>query len=321
MTTRLQDLTYYNTGGTCDLLESPESIQELARARTEIHSQQQDYFLLGGGSNSLVMDTHFKGVVVSFHKLRSIKIEGDLVYAEAGVENSELVRFCHSHGLTGLEWMYRLPGQIGATTRMNARCYGGEISQVVSKVESVDQFGEVRVHQGGAPTFRGYKDTIFMTNNEAIGSVWLQLTPGDPASIRRVMDQCEQDRTSKNQFQHPSCGCVFKNDYEIGIPSGLLLDAAGVYQLKPKPGLEINSKHANFLFNKGCTSDDLLEFTLQMRQLVFDKLGVWLEYEMEILGHKPTILEKEWARQEKHQPKEARLAPLRKRFQGTRAND
>jgi UDP-N-acetylmuramate dehydrogenase len=310
----LKPYAYYQTGGLCERLYLPESLDELQEHIFEISKLKMPYFLLGKGTNSLVMDEPWSGAVISFAKLKAQKLKDNTLYCEAGVENSDIAQFLLSKNLAGAGWMYGLPGQIGGTVRMNARCYGGEISQIARKVIAFSPNGTRKEYQD-PKIFRGYKDTIFMTNQEIVAAVELQLTPGDATEIKKLMDSCYDDRAAKGQYSYPSCGCVFKNDYSIGIPSGKLLEAVGAKQLKHGGG-EVSPYHANFLFNKGGTARDVLELSLKLREMVYQHFGVWLEYEMEILGKIPADLHKEVRKMLPHKPKESLLEPLRKKWEG-----
>ena len=129
----LKDKSYFATGGSCDLYGEPESVEELSELLKEIDSKQIPYFVLGAGSNSLVMDAHWSGAVIKLDRIQHLqRLDSSTISVGAGVENSELVRWTRAQGLFGLEWMYRLPGQIGGTARMNARCYGGGNQQLCS---------------------------------------------------------------------------------------------------------------------------------------------------------------------------------------------
>lgn len=305
----LRDIAYYRTGGACDGLHLPRSIAELAAVVKDIARRQSPFFLLGGGTNSLVLDEPYAGDVISFRHLNRLEVSGHTVVAGAGVENTAVARLALQYGLAGAAWMNRLPGQIGGTVRMNARCYGGEISQIAQKITAVTRQGEIVVHRGAA-LFRGYKDTVLMDNGDLVAEVELELAPGDKAAIEAQMKFCEDDRVKKGQFDFPSCGCVFKNDYAVGVSSGLLLDRAGAKALK-QGGAEVSPKHANFVFNKGASSRDILLLSFAMRELVYAAFGVWMDYEMEVLGDMPADLK---LRFEEHRParwNEAALAPLR----------
>ncbi len=316
----LKDLSYYRTGGSCRRIYAPTSITELAANLREIATLGLPFFYLGAGSNSLVMDEYFDGCVISFHALRKIRRDGNSICAEAGISNTEFAEFALSQGLTGAAWMNRLPGQLGATIRMNARCYGGEISEIVTEVTAISPDGRERSYRD-PNMFRGYKDTIFMTNGEAICSAKFELKPGDPAGIKALMEHCASDREKKNQFVHPSCGCVFKNNYAIGVPSGMLLEHAGAKDLL-SPHVQVNPKHANFVFNTGgASSTEILEHTLKMRELVYQHFGVHLEYEMEILGQIPEPYRTALTESRTSHPNEALLDPLRKSFHEGRRGD
>lgn len=306
---KLRNLSYYQTGGTCAALHTPASIEELAAVMRGVTERGRPFFLLGGGTNSLVLDEAFSGEVVTFGKLSRLEARGTTIVAGAGIENTAVAQLALQHGLAGAAWMNRLPGQLGGTVRMNARCYGGEISQIARRVTTVTRHGEVVVYDDPA-MFRGYKDTVFMDNGEVVAEVELALRPGDPKAVEAEMRFCEDDRVKKGQFDFPSCGCVFKNDYAVGVSSGILLDTAGAKKLK-HGGAEVSPHHANFVYNKGASSRDILQVTFAMRQLVYDKFGVWMEYEMEVLGAMAPDLRVRFEEQRPAQWDEGALAPLR----------
>lgn len=311
---KLRDLAYYRTGGRCQALYEPKNIDDLAQIITALHATKQRYFILGGGTNSLVMDEDWSGAVIVFSRMKSVRRDRDRLICEAGVENTAIAQAALQAGLGGASWMNRLPGQIGATVRMNARCYGGEISEIVTEVKAVLPDGSLKTYHLSDKIFKGYKDTLFMENGAIVGEVTLALRDGDVAAIAEHMRFCEEDRIAKGQFVHPTCGCVFKNNYAVGVPSGMLLDKAGAHALSSDKAA-LNPKHANFVFNKGATSRDILELTLKMRELVYQTYGVWMEYEMEMLGDVPTDLKIKVDEQRPQVFQESKIAPLRAVFQ------
>ncbi len=311
---KLRDFAYYRTGGRCQALYEPKSIADLAKIVSALAATQQKYFVLGGGTNSLVLDEDWSGAVIIFSRMKRIEVNDNEIYCEAGADNSDIAKKALEAELIGLSWMYRLPGQIGGTVRMNARCYGGEISQVVTKIDAVLPDGQIKQYSSEDGVFRGYKDTLFMDNGAIIAGATIRLEKGDSKLVQQQMTYCEKDRIEKGQFTFPSCGCVFKNNYQVGIPSGMLLDRAGVHKLQHER-VQINPKHANFVFNKGASSRDILEVTLRMRELVYQEFGVWLEYEMEILGDLPDDLKRKVQETRKPQWDEPRLSTLRQEFQ------
>ncbi len=283
--------SYLKTGGITAFFYAPESIDEAKEAMRKIHTDKISFFILGEGTNSLVSDEYWPGAVISLKNLKEITLEENTITAGAGTINSDLTQFALDHELTGAEWMHRLPGQLGGTVRMNARCYGGEISQITSRVISISPEGDLLSYSNTPDSkkiFQGYKDTIFMKRAELIVEADLKLSPGKKDSIKEKMKFCENDRVSKGQFLHPSCGCTFKNDYsqEVSVPSGLLLELAHAKAFKVG-NATISPNHANFIFNQGASSSDIIELSLEMRESVWKEFGVWLEYEMEILGKIP----------------------------------
>ncbi len=311
---KLRDLAYYRTGGRCQALYEPKSIQDLSSVIADLHKARSPYFVLGGGTNSLILDEDWPGAVIAFTQMRAIAVKGTQIICEAGADNSDIARSAQKAGLGGVAWMYRLPGQIGGTVRMNARCYGGEISQVASIVDAVLPDGTIRSYAASEGIFKGYKDTLFMSNGAVIARATLQLHPGDQASIDDQMRFCEEDRTRKGQFLYPTCGCVFKNDYSVGVPSGMLLDQAGAHDLKAEH-VQINPLHANFVYNQGAGSRAILEMTFRMRDLVYETFGVWLEYEMEILGALPPDLKARVEEKKNPRLQMEKIEGLRKLFQ------
>ncbi|MFK7827739.1 MAG: UDP-N-acetylmuramate dehydrogenase [Oligoflexales bacterium] len=315
----LKKFSYYKTGGPCEQFFAPTDNLELQEALEKITAAKKPYFLLGAGTNSLVMDTPFAGAVISFHKMVKITTLEGGIRCSAGVNNTTIAELALKNGLAGAAWMNYLPGQIGATVRMNARCYGGEISHIVTGIKSFTPSGGLKEYQiktHDRSVFRAYKDTIFMKNDEIIAEVDLSLKAGDKEDIKQKMDYCRRDRESKNQFTFPSCGCVFKNDYspEVSISSGMLLEHAGAKNLI-KDHCRVSADHANFIFNtQAATSQDILELSMEMRELVWKEFGVWLEYEMELLGTVPSDLQSKL--EEKRDPlyKTARLNELRDVF-------
>ena len=288
---KLRDYAYYGTGGTCEVLYLPKSLEDAAKAYHAILESGRPYFLLGGGSNSLVVDEHWPGAVFGFAKLTEATVDGTSLVVQAGVSNTAVAELAFANSLAGAAWMNRLPGQIGGTVRMNARCYDGEISQIVREVKYLHRQSGVLTSSRHPKMFKGYKDTIFMESGHIVLEATLELSKGNPADIQAVMAACARDRISKAQFAYPTCGCVFKNDYDVGVSSGALLEAAGAKGMQ-MGGAEVSQGHSNFVYNKGASSKDILELTLAMRELVYEKFGVWMEYEMEILGRpSPSLTE------------------------------
>ena len=317
----LKELSYYQTGGLCKTLYQPENKQELLEALAQIHKSNDSFFILGEGSNSLVSDLDWNGSVLSLNLLNKIEKDENKLIAGAGVNNSDFAEFALSSSLEGASWMYGLPGSLGATVRMNARCYGGEISQIVTKVTSFTKEGEEKTYhnkKNDKHLFEAYKKTLFMNNGEIVAEIEATLELASSlSSVKEKMMTCFEDRKSKGQFLLPSCGCVFKNDYrkEVSVPSGLLIDFCG-FKGKSFGKAMISQDHANFIVNTGgATSEEILELSLLVRETVWEKLGVWLEYEMEVLGRLPDHLLAKLSEKREEKFNQKDLSEIRKNFQ------
>ena len=282
---RLRDQSYFATGGSCQHFFEPLDVGELADGLSWFNQLKIPYWVLGAGSNSLVCDEFWPGAVVSLSKFTWFwELDENRFFIGAGMENSEVVRKLALAGYSGLEWMNGLPGLIGGTARMNARCYGGEISQVTQKVHVVTKKGEVQV-LSGKDVFFGYKDTKMMHRGDLVTGIEVELKPGWNSKHQEKADFCLSDRKSKDQFIWPTCGCVFKNNYDpsVSVSSGMLLELAGCKGMRVGKA-EVSSKHANFIFNRGASSNEILDLSFKMQDRVWEEFGVWLHYEMELLG-------------------------------------
>ncbi|MCY4380372.1 MAG: UDP-N-acetylmuramate dehydrogenase [Proteobacteria bacterium] len=286
----IKSLSYFRTGGTCQGIITPKNVSEIQAVLTKTNQENTAVFFLGGGSNSLISDDFFPGYVLSSSHLSHISFTPpDLIQCGAGVMNSDLADFASEHNLLGAAWLNGLPGHIGGTTRMNARCYGSEIAHIIHRIATVSSSdSEKKIYNEAPKLFYGYKDTYFMHAHEFIYEVTFKLIPAtneqDMIKERKLKEFCHQDRIAKGQYLHPSCGCVFKNNYDIGVPSGILLELAGLKGLS-QGGATVSEFHANFIQNTGSSTQDILHLSFAMRDKVYQMFGVWLEYEMEFLGH------------------------------------
>lgn len=314
----LKDLSYFKTGGSSLGVFQPHTTDELVQGLAWILRSGRSYMVLGAGSNSLLSDEPYGGYVITLERLNSMSaFAGGEIRVGGGVGNSQVARLALERGYKGLEWMNGLPGQVGGSVRMNARCYGSEMADVVSKVTVVDTQG--MIHQYHSPPdrlFFGYKDTVFMSSGAIITEVTFSVQPFDHSEERdqvwRDMQRYQSDRKDKGQYLYPSCGCVFKNDYspEVGVSSGWLLEKAGVKGLQVG-GARVSEHHANFIYNfSAATSEDILRLSFEMRRRVYDYFGVWLEYEMEILGHLRSDLARELQQHRKRDRSEDKRGAL-----------
>ncbi len=277
--------TYYKMGGVAQYFARPTGLSEVQKTLLFCRENQIPCALLGSGSNSVYADGYFAGLILSLERFASWHWEcDDTLYVEAGVTNTEIAEICAAASRAGASWMYRMPGQIGATVRMNARCYGGEISQIVTSVVAINPQGELLTYPANT-LFQGYKKTLFMDEPHVVVGVRLFFPQSQEASILvKHMHECEADRHSKKHFYLPSCGSTFKNNYELGKPSGQLFDELGL-KGKKWGEVEVSLFHANFLWNCGFAKTiDMLNLAAFMRAQVWHKLGARVELEVQPVG-------------------------------------
>ncbi len=281
----LASKAYYGIGGTARFVAIPESVAQLSSLLLWNRAQRLPLALMGSGSNILFSDDDFPGTVLSLEKMqRMFWLSDDELFCEAGVENSAIAEALCDAGKSGGEWLYRLPGQIGATVRMNGRCFGGEVSQMTTGILTLSLDGTLHWQLPDA-VFLGYKHTALMEHPAIVVGVRLRCAENRPTKvIRQTMLEHEEERTKKHHFDFPSCGSTFKNNYALGRPSGAIFEELG-FKGESEGGAVVSNHHANFIFNKGgATADDVLRLAARMRTAAIERVGVALDLEVECVG-------------------------------------
>ena len=272
-------------GSYAQYFSSPNSIKETQKVFLWAKSKQIPVAILGEGSNSIFSDKPFLGLVISLQNLKKFFWEDEnTLFCEAGLTNTEISELILKHNRRDAFWLFRMPGLIGASVRMNARCYGGEMSHITKSVWTIDSMGNLKSYSS-ADVFLGYKKTLFMESPEIIVGMRLHLpTKGDTKEIRSQMKACEKDRNKKAHFLYPSCGSTFKNNYEIGIPSGQLFDELG-FKGKKIGKIGVSEYHANFLFNYGgAKTSDFLALAKEMKETAWKERKAHVELEVQPIG-------------------------------------
>jgi UDP-N-acetylmuramate dehydrogenase len=281
----LSAVGYYAIGGRARWVARPRSLSELAGVLDWCRERQLPVIVTGKGSNMLFSDEDFPGVVVTFSAMnRMFWLSERELFCEAGVENTDVSIELQRAGRGGGEWLYRLPGTIGATVRMNGRCYGREISEVTCGVVTAGFDGTVR-WRGKEEIFLGYKQTTLMQSPEIVaGALLLFAESRDSEEIGRAMEEFGRDRDAKHQFDFPSCGSTFKNSYAAGRPSGRIFESLG-FMGQRVGGAVVSERHANFIFNTGdAKAEEVLRLAAMMRTAAREKEGVDLELEVQCAG-------------------------------------
>jgi UDP-N-acetylmuramate dehydrogenase len=290
--------TTFKIGGPARFYFEPRTRSDFSAAVSWALSEKIRLFILGGGSNVLFHDNGFPGMVINTKRLTEIETEGRFVSAQCGVRIDDFVCLCRDHALSGLEFAAGLPGTVGGALFMNARAYGNEIADIVETVSTIEvREGTVSdVDIPGNALLFSYKSSIFQKRPIFVFSVRFGLTPGDRREIGSRIDQVRAKRNQMGQNSFPNAGCIFKNDYTVGVPSGQLIDECGLKGMRVGDA-EVYRKHANFIINRGnAKASDVYALIRIVEKEVLKKKGVALEREIKLVGEWDEPEEKDFGR-------------------------
>jgi UDP-N-acetylenolpyruvoylglucosamine reductase len=281
----LADKTTLGVGGPARYYAEPADGEDLAKLLSTAKAENIPVFCLGRGSNLIIADTGFPGLILrlTHPHWKKLQLESaGRIYAGAGVRLKELCGFAARHGLAGLEFLEGIPGSVGGSLRMNAGAMGGWIFDIIEQVEYVTADGETK--RSPRSEFNpGYRECPELLNAVAIGAVFRAPAGGPPEEIRQRMDAYAAKRKS-SQPRERSAGCLFKNP--AGSHAGKLIDGLGL-KGRRVGAIEVSSIHANFIVNHGGgTATDALALAKQVREEVRARCNIELEPEVLLLGAK-----------------------------------
>jgi UDP-N-acetylmuramate dehydrogenase len=262
-------------------------VAELIRLSRACREDGLPLFVLGGGANILVSDRGIRGLVLDTGALRGVERRGDSLECLSGTPMSEVSERAADERLTGLEFLYSMPGSVGGSVWMNARCYGSQISDVLEWVELLDLSsaaqGEPRRVRCSAEQF-GYKRSPFQQRPCVILRASFLLRPGDPRESLRRMEGYREDRERKGHFLLPSAGSAFKNNRDFGAPTGKLIDDLGLTGHRVGAAA-VSRQHGNIIVNLGgATAADVLRLLELLECRVLERYGFRLEREILLVG-------------------------------------
>lgn len=280
----LAPYTSARIGGPADVLLTIQSANELADAMQLIWEHNLPYYILGGGSNVLVSDSGFRGVVV-LDRAKEVRFEaGDqpTVWCEAGVIIANLAKRCASKGLAGLEWSATVPGTVGGAVYGNAGAFGGDMTDNLIWAEILTRNGREKFTL--EQMAYGYRTSV-LKRGEINGMVLSALLKLKNSSKEEVSVKIEQFSERRKATQPPgaSMGSMFKNPE--GDHAGRLIESAGLKGMRIG-NAEISTVHGNFFINHGQTkAEDVRALIALVQKTVFEKFNVKLELEVELVGN------------------------------------
>lgn len=274
--------TTFRIGGPADCFVQLENEEQLKGIQRYLSMVEVPFFLLGNGSNLLVSDEGYRGVILQVgQKMNKIIVSGNKIVAQAGATMAQVARAAWENGLTGLEFASGIPGTIGGGVVMNAGAYGGELRQVVTMVKVLSRDGEILELDNETMEF-GYRTSTIRNNGFTVIEVTFQLEQGEKDAIKAKMDDLASRRREKQPLEYPSAGSTFKRPE--GHFAGQLIMEAGLrgFQIG---GAKVSDKHCGFVINAGgATAKDVRAVIEEVQNQVKDKFNVDLETEVIYLG-------------------------------------
>lgn len=274
--------TTFRIGGPADLFLVPDSWEKLSAVLKVCSRQKLPYFILGNGSNLLVSDSGYRGVVIQLYRNMSrITVEGTCIRAQSGALLSGIAAAAKNASLTGFEFAGGIPGTLGGAVVMNAGAYGGEMKDVLREVTVMDKNGAI-FSIPAEDLAMGYRTSIIKNAGYLVLEAEIALEKGDMEAIKSRMRQLTEQRTTKQPLEYPSAGSTFKRPE--GYFAGKLIMDSGLRGYRVG-GAQVSEKHCGFVINTGdATASDVRTLMKNVSDMVYEKYKVRLEPEVKFLG-------------------------------------
>lgn len=278
----LAPYTTMRTGGPAALFAEPRNAQQLAHVHQWAQEKGLPLLILGNGSNLLIADSGFDGLVIHLGRaLSEVSVFANTLTAQAGASLATAARAAAQASLTGLEFAAGIPGSIGGAVCMNAGAYGGEIAQVIVSARVLTPEGVRMVSKDELSL--GYRSSAVMQNGWVVLEATFELAPGSPDEIKATMADLAARRREKQPLQYPSCGSFFKRP--VGYYAGALIEQAGLKGYRVGDA-QVSEMHAGFVINRGhATSSEIYRLMQEVQRRVQAQFGVTLEPEVRLIGH------------------------------------
>lgn len=279
----MENHTSLHIGGEADYFVTPSSSEEVRALLDLCKEEKMPYYIMGNGSNLLVSDQGYRGVIIKLAEAFSqvwVKEDG-VITAQAGILLSKLANVIAEESLTGFEFASGIPGTLGGAVTMNAGAYDGEMKQCLTSARVMDEQGNI-LNLSLEELKLGYRTSILQSKNYVLLEADLKLLPGDKQIIREKMNDLNRQRREKQPLEQYSAGSTFKRP--TGYYAGKLIGDAGLrgYQVG---GAAVSEKHCGFMINKEhATAKEFLTLIQDVIRIVDEKFGVKLEPEVKFLG-------------------------------------
>lgn len=274
--------TTFRIGGPADVFVMPENYEQIREVLRLCKEEKLPFFVLGNGSNLLVSDSGYRGVIIQMDRnMEEIRLDGEEIHACAGALLSSVAVAARNASLTGFEFAGGIPGTIGGAAVMNAGAYGGELKDVLKEVTVMTREGEILTIPAEKMEM-GYRTSIIKTAGYLVLEAVISLKKGDEEAIRATMKDLSERRTEKQPLDYPSAGSTFKRPE--GYFAGKLIMDSGLRGYRVG-GAQVSEKHCGFVINAGgATAEDVRSLMDHVIRVVREKYGVTLEPEVKFLG-------------------------------------
>lgn len=272
----------FRVGGPADFFVTPKTKEEVRDVIRVCKEAGMPYYIIGNGSNLLVSDAGYRGVIIQIYKeMNEVTVEGNLVKAQAGALLSGIAAKALAAELTGFEFASGIPGTIGGACVMNAGAYGGEMKDVLESVTVLTGEGEILELRRDELEL-GYRTSVIAKKGYIVLGAVMKLEHGESEKIKAYMDELKEKRVTKQPLEYPSAGSTFKRPE--GHFAGKLIEDAGLRGFQVG-GAQVSEKHCGFVINRDhATAADIMELMRQVQIRVKENSGVDLEPEVKRLG-------------------------------------
>ena len=280
--------TTFGIGGPADCMVFPETREELSKLLKYAYQKKISAIFIGSGSNILVWDKGFDGIVISLKKsFKNLTIKrNSQIIVEAGVMLGTMVKQAMAAEIGGLESLIGVPGTVGGALIMNAGAFGSEISKYFEEAKTMTIEGDTKSYKKGEIEF-SYRHSTF-PKNEILLEATFQCKRGKPGEILKERKVASEGRKSNQPLKFRSAGSIFKNPSDT-LAAGYLIDKAGLKGTE-RGGATISEKHANFIVNMGgATAADVLFLIKLAKKYVAKKFNINLELEVKLIGFPKAI--------------------------------
>ncbi len=278
----MKEHTTFRVGGPADVFVIPETVDEVKAVIAAAKEEDIPYYIVGNGSNLLVGDQGFRGMIVQIYKnMNAITYADGEITAQAGALLSTIAKVAVNHERAGFEFASGIPGTLGGAVTMNAGAYGGEMKHVLKNATVLTKEGEV-ITISVEELELGYRKSVIIDKGYVVLEAVIALEAGDKEAILAKMNEHTVARKTKQPLEYPSAGSTFKRP--TGYFAGKLIQDAGLRGYTVG-GAQVSEKHCGFVINKGdATAKDIVTLMKDVNDKVVAEFGVPLEPEVKMIG-------------------------------------